>query len=112
MACKSTWTFSKGQEYMWWNNVETKPYGGYPQYWDVKPLGLLEEAHPGGRNQWDTPSAESEGALWRLRGIDDLRGGAKRTPASRAIGYIPTDEEWRAPNIYEDTSTGAPERRR
>ena len=23
MACKSTWTFSKGQEYMWWNNVET-----------------------------------------------------------------------------------------
>jgi len=31
MACKSTWTFSKGQEYMWWNNVETKPYGGYPQ---------------------------------------------------------------------------------
>ncbi len=28
MACKSTWTFSKGQELMWWNNVETKPYGG------------------------------------------------------------------------------------
>ena len=30
MADKSTWLFSKGQEYMWWNNVETKPYGGYP----------------------------------------------------------------------------------
>ncbi len=30
MACKSTWTFSKGQEHMWWANVETKPYGGYP----------------------------------------------------------------------------------
>ena len=29
MACKSTWTFSKGQELMWWNNVESKPYGGY-----------------------------------------------------------------------------------
>jgi nitrate reductase beta subunit len=24
MAHKSTWTFSKGQEYMWWNNVETR----------------------------------------------------------------------------------------
>jgi nitrate reductase beta subunit len=24
----------------------------------------------------------------------------------RAIGYVPTDAEWRAPNIYEDTSTG------
>ena len=28
MSCKSTWTFSPGQEDMWWNNVETKPYGG------------------------------------------------------------------------------------
>src|SRR5256886_14668113 len=28
MADKSTWLFSKGQEYMWWNNVETKPHGG------------------------------------------------------------------------------------
>ena len=42
MACKSTWTFSKGQEAMWWNNVETKPYGGYPHHWDVKTLDLLE----------------------------------------------------------------------
>src|SRR2546428_12250192 len=30
MADKSTWLFSKGQEDMWWNNVETKPYGGDP----------------------------------------------------------------------------------
>src|SRR3972149_2111784 len=34
MACKRTWAFSRGQEYMWWNNVEAKPYGGYPQVWD------------------------------------------------------------------------------
>ena len=46
MACKSTWTFSKGQEYMWWNNVETKPYGGYPHNWDAKILDLLETANP------------------------------------------------------------------
>ena len=25
MACKSTWTYSKGQEAMWWANVETNP---------------------------------------------------------------------------------------
>ena len=42
MACKSTWTFNKGQEHMWWANVETKPYGGYPQFWDAKILDLLE----------------------------------------------------------------------
>ena len=52
MACKSTWTFSKGQEYMWWNNVETKPYGGYPQHWDVKLLKMLEDANPGGQ-KWN-----------------------------------------------------------
>ena len=34
MACKSTWTFSKGQEHMWWTNVESKPYGGYPAFWE------------------------------------------------------------------------------
>ncbi|MDP6180591.1 MAG: hypothetical protein QGG48_11935, partial [Desulfatiglandales bacterium] len=41
MACKNTWTFSPGQEHMWWNNVETKPYGGYPQHWDVKLMTML-----------------------------------------------------------------------
>ena len=46
MACKSTWTFSKGQEHMWWANVETKPYGGYPQSWDIKILKMLQEADP------------------------------------------------------------------
>ena len=52
MAHKSTWTFSKGQEYMWWNNVETKPYGGYPQFWDWKILKMLEQSNPG-QNVWN-----------------------------------------------------------
>lgn len=25
VACKNIWTDRKGAEYMWWNNVETKP---------------------------------------------------------------------------------------
>ncbi|MDP6495248.1 MAG: dehydrogenase, partial [Dehalococcoidia bacterium] len=55
MACKATWTFSKGQEYMWWNNVETKPYGGYPRAWDAKLLGMLDDAHEqsGREAVWD-----------------------------------------------------------
>src|SRR5215468_10692412 len=52
MACKATWTFSRGQEYMWWNNVETKPYGGYPRHWDAKLLAMLEQANPGSQ-VWD-----------------------------------------------------------
>ena len=30
VACKNIWTDRKGAEYMWWNNVETKPGTGYP----------------------------------------------------------------------------------
>ena len=30
IACKNVWTDRKGAEYMWWNNVETKPGTGYP----------------------------------------------------------------------------------
>lgn len=33
VACKNLWTDRKGAEYMWWNNVETKPGTGYPHRW-------------------------------------------------------------------------------
>mgnify|MGYP003460756971 CR=1 FL=1 len=33
-ACKSLWTDEPGQEYMLWNNVETKPGAGYPVDWE------------------------------------------------------------------------------
>ena len=35
-ACKSMWTDEGGQEYMLWNNVETKPGRGYPKNWQEK----------------------------------------------------------------------------
>src|SRR3990172_186118 len=34
IACKNIWTDRKGSEYMWWNNVETKPGTGYPTAWE------------------------------------------------------------------------------
>ncbi len=34
VACKNIWTDRKGSEYMWWNNVETKPGTGYPGKWE------------------------------------------------------------------------------
>jgi nitrate reductase beta subunit len=34
LACKNLWTDRKGTEYMWWNNVETKPGTGYPTLWE------------------------------------------------------------------------------
>jgi nitrate reductase beta subunit len=34
IACKNIWTDRPGTEYMWWNNVETKPGTGYPITWE------------------------------------------------------------------------------
>ena len=34
VACKNIWTDRKGAEYMWWNNVETKPGTGFPTMWE------------------------------------------------------------------------------
>ncbi|MBI4296765.1 MAG: nitrate reductase subunit beta, partial [Chloroflexi bacterium] len=34
IACKNVWTSREGAEYMWWNNVETKPGTGYPSLWE------------------------------------------------------------------------------
>src|SRR3989454_271409 len=103
MADKSTWLFSKGQEYMWWNNVETKPYGGYPQFYDVKVAQLVEEVNPGGQ-VWNTRVGRKHHAPYGVfEGFTIFDAGAKIGQA--AIGYIPTDQEWRFVNIYEDTAT-------
>lgn len=93
MACKSTWTFSKGQEHMWWNNVETKPYGGYPQHWDAKLLNML------GPQQWEK---NGEGPYGTYEGKTVFEAAPQ---GEVALGYLPKDDEWSFPNIYEDTST-------
>jgi nitrate reductase beta subunit len=103
MACKSTWTFSEGQEYMWWNNVETKPYGGYPQGWDVKLLSLLEDANPG-RQVWNERTAGPDRPYGVFEGKTIFEAAADEGGQEQALGYLPTDEEWTAPNIYEDTA--------
>jgi nitrate reductase beta subunit len=108
MSCKSTWTFSKGQELMWWNNVESKPYGGYPQHWDSKLLNMLETANPG--NQvWDISDKEPERKPYgQFDGWTIFEAAQKKPGADPqvALGYLPTDDEWRHPNIHEDTATG------
>ena len=55
IACKNIWTDRKGAEYMWWNNVETKPGTGYPQKWEN------QEIYKGGWEK-DGDSIELKGA--------------------------------------------------
>src|SRR3990167_9360987 len=47
IACKNAWTSGRGQEYMFWNNVETKPWGGFPTGYDERILELL------GPQEWE-----------------------------------------------------------
>ena len=108
MACKSTWTFSKGQEHMWWNNVETKPYGGYPQGWDSKLLALLQQANPG-KQTWSAQPPSERAPYGRFDGGTIFESAGRlpdSPPGQRALGYLPTDAEWSSPNIHEEVATG------
>lgn len=42
IPCKNVWTNREGAEYIWYNNVETKPGIGYPKRWES------QEDHRGG----------------------------------------------------------------
>jgi len=95
MACKSTWTYGEGQEYMWWNNVETKPYGGYPMHWDEKILQKLEANNPG-EQTWDKNGV--------FQGKTIFEAQANPDADQEILGYIPSDEEWRAPNVFEEVA--------
>ena len=60
VACKNIWTDRKGAEYMWFNNVETKPGTGYPTKWED------QEIYKGG---W-----EKRGDKIALKGAGKLKG--------------------------------------
>jgi len=49
LACKNLWTSRPGTEYMWWNNVETKPGTGYPTLYED------QEEYQGG---WEVKNGE------------------------------------------------------
>ncbi len=89
MACKTTWTSGKGQEYMFWNNVETKPWGSYPLAWDVRILQML------GPQRW-------EDGVYQGKTIFEAA-----PPGERVLGYLPEDLDYAYPNRGED-ETNAP----
>jgi nitrate reductase beta subunit len=89
LACKTTWTSGKGQEYMLWNNVETKPYGFYPLGWDLK---LLKELGP---QNW-------EGKTYQGRTIFEAAPAGERV-----LGWRPDDLDFAQPNVGEDDCAGS-----
>jgi nitrate reductase beta subunit len=89
LACKTTWTSGKGQEYMLWNNVETKPYGSYPLAWDLKLLDMLEAGSWSGSTYTGQTIFESAKA------------------GERVLSWRPEGEDYAYPNVGEDDCAGA-----
>jgi nitrate reductase beta subunit len=89
IACKTTWTSGKGQEQIFWNNVETKPYGGYPQAWDLKLLERLE------------------GQRWNRERYEGRTVFENVAFGSAVTGHRPEQDEYAYPNLGEDEITGS-----
>jgi len=88
IACKNGWTSGKGQEIIFWNNVETKPYGSYPMAWDLK---LLEKRKPA---QWQGGKLKSE-TIFEDHGLLDP-----------PTGHLPLASDYTSVNLGEDDISG------
>lgn len=91
VACKNIWTDRRGAEYMWWNNVETKPGTGYPILWED------QEKYQGG---W-----QREGAKLGLKMHSRLGALANIFHSP----FLPTIDEYYEPWTYKyDNLINAP----
>jgi nitrate reductase beta subunit len=70
----------------------------------VKLLQLLQEANPNGQ-RWDA-SQQSDSRPYGIFNGKTIFEAAADAGKEHAIGYLPTDQEWTSPNLYEDTPKG------
>lgn len=89
VACKTTWTSGKGQESMFWNNVETKPYGAHPRAWDLKTLEKL-------------PDQTWNGARYEGKTVFES------APMGEKVNHydLPAYDDYAYPNLGEDEISG------
>jgi nitrate reductase beta subunit len=83
VACKNIWTDRKGAEYMWWNNVETKPGTGYPGNWED------QEIYKGG---------------WQKNGKGiDLKGAGKKKSLTNIFHnpHLPVIDDYYEPFTFK-----------
>ncbi|MFB6162267.1 MAG: 4Fe-4S dicluster domain-containing protein [Halococcoides sp.] len=99
VGCKTLWTEREGTEYMYWNNVETRPGKGYPRDWESKGGGWKSDAHSE-REVGEIPSQEDYGKNWEF----DHKGILKEGD-NKALEPEDGDPEW-GPNWDEDQGGG------
>ncbi len=82
LPCKNVWTNRPGAEYMWFNNVESKPGIGYPRQWEDQRL------YRGG---------------WRMNGRLRLRAGGRLHKSVNIFHnpHLPTIDAYYEPWTYD-----------
>ena len=83
IPCKNVWTNRKGAEYMWFNNVESKPGIGYPRKWENQKI------HKGG---------------WELKNKGlSLKAGGRAHKLLNLFHNpdLPTIDEYYEPSTYD-----------
>ena len=129
VTCKNVWTSRRGAEYMWFNDVETKPGVGYPKRWEdqskwrggweldrrgrlkLKGGGKLRKLANLFYNP-DLPLMDDYYEPWNYD-YEHLTSAppSEHQPVARPISQVsgkPLDLQW-GPN-WEDDLAGAPER--
>lgn len=91
IACKKLWTDRDGTGHMYWNNVETRPGGGYPRNWDRNGGGWLDgRLQPGA-----LPGLDDYGHPFEYDYEQRLFNGGKRP-------VMPSPDPQSGPNWDED----------
>jgi len=72
-ACKLMWTNRNGRDYMYWNNVETRPGAGYPRDFQDQGGGFDGE---GRLKLGDAPPIEDYGIPWEYNHEGSLINGS------------------------------------
>jgi DMSO reductase family type II enzyme iron-sulfur subunit len=94
VSCKTQWTNRDGREYMYWNNVETRPGTGYPRNWEGMGGGFDAS---GALRDGEVPSRSADyGTPWDFN-LDEAALG-------KVIG--PLGEPRAGPNWDEDRGDG------
>lgn len=88
VACKTAWTSGKGQETIHYNNVETKPWGGYPMAWDTR----LQE--------------KQGSAVWKDGVLDSKTIFESHAANQPPTGHRPSEADYASPNLSEDDIGG------
>jgi len=96
VACKTLWTSHAGADYMYWNNVETRPGDGYPRRFEEMGGGYDEQGSPVPGRQ---PEMADYGVAWNFDYDNVLASGSSFQLRPDA------DPDW-GPNWDEDQGDG------